>query len=235
MKRVRLKPPSTRGVRLTPPKTRAVDPDKVAAALGAEAIGKLPSGGTPHALRAIREQLFNAMRSSGGRPALEGVARRQKVPMRDEDWQTLEELASRLGPDGPAVSAGQLASQLLRNAIRDLVTSRNGANSLLRVSEPSRQPYRPSNDGPDLPAEQLRCSFEQLGEKAKEALMTTADTLRAEGRAEGRADILLRQITLKYGRVLDAVQARITTATLPELETWAERVLTASTLDEVFG
>lgn len=88
--------------------------------------------------------------------------------------------------------------------------------------------------------------IEQLGHPAKEALMTTADRLRAEGEARGesrgialgetrgRAAILLEQLTVKFGHLPIEVADTVRTASAGELETWAVRVLSASSLNEVF-
>ncbi len=69
--------------------------------------------------------------------------------------------------------------------------------------------------------------------------MTTADVLRAEGRAQGQAEgqagLLLRQLGVKFGPLTESVQARVHTGTAAEVEVWAERVLTAMTLDDVLG
>ena len=57
---------------------------------------------------------------------------------------------------------------------------------------------------------------------------------RIEGRLEGEADLLLRQITRKFGHVPKAARQRIQTATSAQLETWSLNILDAQTLDEVF-
>ena len=56
----------------------------------------------------------------------------------------------------------------------------------------------------------------------------------AKGRAEGRRTLLLRQLTVKFGRVPATTQRRIARAVDSEIERWAERILTAKTLREVF-
>jgi hypothetical protein len=71
----------------------------------------------PSALTSLREHLAAALKSSGGRPALEGTARRQKIPMSDSDWAKLEELALGFRADGVHVTAGQVGAQLLHEAI----------------------------------------------------------------------------------------------------------------------
>jgi hypothetical protein len=101
----------------------------------------------------------------------------------------------------------------------------------------------------------------RVGPAAEEAVMATADWLRAEGetkgvakerakkaaallalmvecRDEGRAKhaawVLVRLLTCKFATVSDEVRARIDTASLEQLDTWTERVLDAETLNEVF-
>jgi len=58
---------------------------------------------------------------------------------------------------------------------------------------------------------------------------------RLEGKREGEANILLRQISRKFGPgVLNAYRDRIEQADTDTLLDWAERVLTADSIDEVF-
>ena len=65
--------------------------------------------------------------------------------------------------------------------------------------------------------------------------MTTAQDLRAEGRVEGVARVLVRQLTRRFGPLPESAQAAIRAASLEQLEVWADRVLGASSLDEVLG
>ena len=62
-----------------------------------------------------------------------------------------------------------------------------------------------------------------------------AEQKKEEGRAEGRRGLLARQLTLKFRAPLREVEARVAAASLDETERWAERILTASTLEEVFA
>jgi hypothetical protein len=55
----------------------------------------------------------------------------------------------------------------------------------------------------------------------------------AKGRVEGEARVLIKLLTLKFGALSDAVRDRVQTARVEELELWTERVLSASTLDDV--
>jgi hypothetical protein len=53
------------------------------------------------------------------------------------------------------------------------------------------------------------------------------------GRAEGRVDLLIKQLTLRFGPLPEAVITRVRTASLDELDRYAERVLSAETLEAV--
>jgi DNA-binding FrmR family transcriptional regulator len=61
------------------------------------------------------------------------------------------------------------------------------------------------------------------------------DEGRNEGRMESAADILMRQLTRRFGEVPEAVTARVRAATLGELEGWLDRVIDAPELEAVFG
>ena len=68
--------------------------------------------------------------------------------------------------------------------------------------------------------------------------MTIAEQLKREGllegEARGQARILLRQLSLRFGQVPTDVEARISSASVDDFERWAERVLTATSMNEVF-
>lgn len=57
----------------------------------------------------------------------------------------------------------------------------------------------------------------------------------AQGRLEGRAALVIRQLTLRFGPVADEVRARIAQASISELDDIGERLLTAPTLQEALG
>jgi hypothetical protein len=46
--------------------------------------------------------------------------------------------------------------------------------------------------------------------------------------------VLLRQLSLRFGNLPDSVHERVESADADLLMRWSERILTASTLDEVF-
>ena len=56
-----------------------------------------------------------------------------------------------------------------------------------------------------------------------------------QGKAEGRVEIILKQLATRYGILSAAVEARVRGAGSAELDSVAERVLSASTLDEALG
>lgn len=58
---------------------------------------------------------------------------------------------------------------------------------------------------------------------------------RAEGRADGQRSLLAKQMKLKFGPLDSAAEERLASATPAQLGRWAERVLTAGSLDEIWG
>ena len=57
----------------------------------------------------------------------------------------------------------------------------------------------------------------------------------AQGEALGRASLLARQLALRFGSVPEHAQSRIRAASIDELDTIGERLLTACTLEEALG
>ena len=95
-------------------------------ALGGAFVGRLPRGqASPVALLAVRAELARFLRSTGGRPSLEGTTRRQKIPLADADWADLQDLAAQLGTTAPRATAGQVASVILHRGLRDLMRPAN--------------------------------------------------------------------------------------------------------------
>ncbi len=138
---MKIRKPRTRAISKTPPRARGVDQAAFAEFMGAEPVARVPQGGSPLSIAAVRRQLFESLRSAGGRPALEGTTRRQKIPMSDSDWQALADLARSLSQEGAAVSAGQVAAQILRSAIAELQRS-----SEPRYLDPTEKRYLPVSD-----------------------------------------------------------------------------------------
>lgn len=86
----------------------------------------------------------------------------------------------------------------------------------------------------ETPEADLAAVFEQLGPRAKEAIVTTAEMIEARGKERGRAEALLEQMSAKFGPLPAAAVHGVRTADPARVRTWATRILTAATLDELF-
>ena len=83
----------------------------------------------------------------------------------------------------------------------------------------------------------------EVGKDVTEAIVTTADMLRAEGRSKGRSEglsegqraMLLKLLSQRFGALPDDAVARVNAAGQAELEAWFDRVLAARALAEVLG
>src|SRR5690606_32513196 len=58
---------------------------------------------------------------------------------------------------------------------------------------------------------------------------------REEGRAEGRAALVSRQLEQRFGSLTESARARIVAASITELDAIGERLLTAGTLHEALN
>jgi predicted transposase YdaD len=90
----------------------------------------------------------------------------------------------------------------------------------------------------------------EFGRAAEEAFMTGAEQLtreareralahgirqgKIEGKVEGKAELVLKQLALRFGQVSTDVVARIRTASIADLDLWAERIIDAKSLTDVF-
>jgi hypothetical protein len=103
-----------------------------------------------------------------------------------------------------------------------------------------------------LSVEELRTFVaREIGKDVEEAVVTTADLLREEGRKEGLAKglakgreegreegqrrMLLKLLGARFGRLPEAAVAQVNTAPLAQLDVWTERLLTAPTLADVLA
>jgi hypothetical protein len=76
----------------------------------------------------------------------------------------------------------------------------------------------------------------QLNEATTEAVMTTAaERWMEQGEARGKANLVLRQLTLKFGPQSDAVVAHVRSASPTDLDHYADRILTATSIDDVLA
>jgi flagellar biosynthesis/type III secretory pathway protein FliH len=74
-----------------------------------------------------------------------------------------------------------------------------------------------------------------LAERVQEWTRQWWEEGRQEGRQQGEAAILLRQLERKFGPLGANVRERITRADAERLLVWSERVLTATSLEEVLA
>jgi len=112
---------------------KRLDPAAVAAALGAEPVAETPLlGRDPITLHAVRTEIFRRLRSSGGRPALEGTTFRPKIPLGEQEWRELESIASAVTGEGCSPSPGQIASVLLNLALRSVLADLASAPALTK-------------------------------------------------------------------------------------------------------
>ena len=88
-----------------------------------------------------------------------------------------------------------------------------------------------------LSAEDLRSAVRSVAPQAEDVVMTAAEQLiekgRAEGLARGRAEVLVRQLTLRFGPLPPGTKERVLSASDAELDRWSELVLTAKSIVEV--
>jgi hypothetical protein len=127
-KRIRTTEPTVARIRATEAPLPRIDPQTVAAALGAEPVPEHIEGQPgPFTLYALRQELLRRRHSTGGRPGIEGTDLRAKIPLADRDWQCLESLAAALTEEGFAPSPGQVGSVLLSIALRSLTEPRSAA------------------------------------------------------------------------------------------------------------
>jgi hypothetical protein len=85
------------------------------------------------------------------------------------------------------------------------------------------------NEG--LPWEDFQGKIREVAPAAEPAVMTVADQLMNKG----RVGLLTKLLALKFGELTEHWRVRLAAASVNELEVWAERVLTATTIDQVFA
>jgi predicted transposase YdaD len=83
-----------------------------------------------------------------------------------------------------------------------------------------------------------------VGPEAKDTIMTAGERLIQQGERQGlergerqgERRLLLRQLRRRFDQAVDgAVEQRVVTASPEQIEIWAERVLSAMTLDELLA
>lgn len=76
---------------------------------------------------------------------------------------------------------------------------------------------------------------EDRGTEVEEAVMNWFEREVNLGERRGECRVLLKLLRLRFGELPSAIVARIEAADVPELDAWAERIMTASRLEDVFG
>lgn len=77
--------------------------------------------------------------------------------------------------------------------------------------------------------------LEEIRPMLRHTVMEWTREWKSDGQREGESRFLLRQLELKFGRLRPADRARIDAADSETRLHWAERILTARSLDEVFA
>jgi hypothetical protein len=103
-----------------PTTRRRVNPEEIEKGLGAEHVGLLLPAGSPLSAYVLRQELFRRLRSTGGRPGLDGTDMKPKIPMQRSQWEQLRRLAERVKTDDVHPTPAQLASVLLDAGIDQL-------------------------------------------------------------------------------------------------------------------
>ncbi|HLP47402.1 MAG TPA: hypothetical protein VK469_15750 [Candidatus Kapabacteria bacterium] len=113
---------------------RKINDSQIEQALGAKKIGiKIDTKKAPITLFTLRQFLKEKLISSGGRPRLEGSAKkRNKVPLLEDDWNTLKSLADYYKRiDGISVTPAQLASAIVHSFISNMGITENGILTII--------------------------------------------------------------------------------------------------------
>jgi hypothetical protein len=143
------------------------------------------------------------------------------------------------GPDRD--TAFQVLRYLMRiweKSWRDLVSEESALASLMILLR------YVARAGQGVTRDDLRRVLSTTLPTEEETLMSTIaeqwiqegkDQGRAEGVVRGQAQLLLRQLELRFGPVPEAYRARIDQADADTLLAWGERVVTAHSLADVLG
>lgn len=75
---------------------------------------------------------------------------------------------------------------------------------------------------------------EELGDPAREVLVTAAQRIREAAAVEANARLVAKLLKLRFGELPESVVEQLRDASVEQLDAWAERVLTAPSLQAVF-
>lgn len=143
----------------------------------------------------------------------------------------------------PKATQGEVAAAFARwgGLVRELLRAPSGEEAMAALSEYVLSTTSLERDS------LLEVVANEVNRKGSEIMETTAQRLIRQGREEGREEgheegrraglmaFLARQLEQRFGPLPDAVRARLAAASVPEIETWGDRVLDAQTLGGVLG
>ncbi len=142
-----------------------------------------------------------------------------------EHWQHSDNLVARLNLPNMNIPAGHEIN-VYHQAIQGL-----------KKLEPDRDKQAKYVDFIDIYARLTDNQLQQWQQQYPEESTTMtgfAQRYRDEGRVEGERRVLERQLQRRFGALSAENTERLTEASMEDLETWAENVLDAQTLDDVF-
>ena len=142
-----------------------------------------------------------------------------------ERWQHSDNLVARLNLPNMHIPAGHEIN-VYHQAIQGL-----------QKLEPDRDKQAKYVDFIDIYARLTDNQLQQWQQQYPEESTTMtgfAQRYRDEGRQEGERRVLERQLQRRFGALSAKNTERLTEASMEDLETWAENVLYAQTLDDVF-
>ncbi len=87
---------------------------------------------------------------------------------------------------------------------------------------------------PDLAPEKVSESLERALPERTNIVSTLAEQWLEQGKEKGRRELVKRQLCLRFGSLTQAVEEKLDQAKDAELELFAERVLSATTIEQIF-
>jgi hypothetical protein len=82
---------------------------------------------------------------------------------------------------------------------------------------------------------EARKEAREMRKEAREVHKEVRKEARKEGRNEGARELLTKLLTRRFGPLPEAAMNRLQAGGPEQLECWGERLLSASTLDDVFS
>jgi hypothetical protein len=155
----------------TGPSLPRIEPSELAAAIGAAPCGEEHLKHLdPVALLALGNELLKRLRSTGGRPSLEGATEQCKVPLRPEDMKALEEIAKAVEQETDVrPSLGQIASVILKLHLDLLRTQGQTTQELMvQASKIEGEEVASLNTVKELVEERLKPVWEELNRLKKQ-------------------------------------------------------------------